>query len=99
MARYTPTELKAAVAMLEEDHDDVEDLARALLVWLHEIRADRQQWVAIVGRRGRVYCILGPFPTSSAARKAALEHGPYVGEGTGAYVMPLGPKIEEGEEQ
>ena len=72
-----PTEVKAFVAMLEDEHEDVETLAKALITELDRMRAERPFHVAVVkdGPHAPLYGV-GPFPTQAKAVKF-LETGQY----------------------
>lgn len=45
--KHRPTEVKAVVALLEQEHDDVEALAEQLLDTLLDIKWQRGAWIAL----------------------------------------------------
>lgn len=45
--RYRKTEVLALCEILEADHDDVEDLAKAIIDKLHDMRWMQRPWIAI----------------------------------------------------
>jgi len=77
MARSRPTEVKAVVALLEAEADDVEELAERIIAALDEARAKREWYVAVaripVGHGHVTYLASGPFTTRRQAFQD-LEH-------------------------
>ena len=71
--KHRPTEIKAVVNLLEQEHDDVEALAQALLDLLLDIKWKRGAYIAI--RRLRTegdhpwpdFLAHGPYPTRKQA--------------------------------
>lgn len=68
--RIRPTEVKAVAALLNEPADDVNDLAKAVIRKLDEMRATRKQYV-IVHPQGRLLSTYGPYDTVKEAEKRA----------------------------
>lgn len=72
MMRHRPTERKAVIALLEQEWDDVADLAEALLDELLELKWGRGGWI-IVHREDSAtspaYFAYGPYDTRNQAVK------------------------------
>lgn len=86
----TKTEVKALVELLEQDWDEVEDLAKALVSRLDELRASKTRYIAVMqfGRRSPLYVGVGPYPTSNAANKALAAH-PAASDATARAIVPV----------
>lgn len=71
MMRHRPTERKAVIALLEQEWDDVADLAEALLDELMELKWGRGGWVIVVRHAGTTpfYTAHGPYSTENQAVK------------------------------
>ena len=68
--RHRPTEVKAVVALLEQDHDDVEALAQELLDTLVELKWSRSGWVVVLQDPAMPTPLLyGPYATPTQARR------------------------------
>jgi hypothetical protein len=72
--RLRPKEYKAVLAMLESDHDDVEELAKNVVRMLNRMRAEEPVWVRVV-RDGTGYVMYGPYQTAEEARGDDLSVG------------------------
>lgn len=94
---YSPTQLKAALELMDQEWDDVTDLAKAVLKQHEQLEDARPKWVAIAAYKGRPYLTLGPFRSPTAARKA-LSEMPGIGPDCRAGVFPLGVTDEDDEE-
>ena len=66
-----PTEVKAAVELLEHEAEDVQALAKAIIKRLDEMRKDYDQWSVNVSIGG-VKHSMGPFGTENAAAAAVM---------------------------
>lgn len=86
MAR--PNEIKAVSALLMDPHDDITELAKAIIRAVDESRQDRTDFL-VCRRWGGLVDAFGPYPTDNAARKA-IETNKVPGiDGTRFYVVPL----------
>lgn len=73
--RLRPTEARAVLRMLEDDHDDVEELAKNIVRMLNRMRAAEPTFVRVV-RHGTGYLMYGPYASASDARSDDLSNGP-----------------------
>jgi hypothetical protein len=70
--KHRPTEVKAVIALLEQEHDSVEDLAQLLLDTLLEIKWRRGAWIAIQRHDTQVqpdFTAWGPYATRGEAER------------------------------
>ena len=68
--KHRPSEVKAVVELLEQDHDDIEELAQKILDRLMEVKWNRGPWVAIQRhRKGSWFTAFGPYPTRTQAER------------------------------
>ena len=67
--RHRPTEVKAVAALLEQEHDSVDDLAREILDLLVDIKWRRGAYCVCVLQLGQVF-LFGPFANQADARRA-----------------------------
>lgn len=66
-----PTEIRLVAGLLREEWASPEDAANAIIRALDERRAEHDKdWVIIRPNAGLIY---GPYPTQTAARKAAAK--------------------------
>lgn len=86
----TKTEVKALVELLEQDWQDVEDLAKALVSRLDELRGSKTRYVGVMqfGRRNPIYVGVGPYPGKRTAEKALMAH-PAVADATARAIVPV----------
>lgn len=94
-----PTEVKALVALLSEEHEDVEELAKTVILRLDELRKDRPQYVVgarfIRGDSTGHTMIYGPYPTPKGAEKVGTKLvAPSAGSSWGVY--RLYPEVSDG---
>jgi hypothetical protein len=70
MLQIRPTEIKAIANLLEQEHDDVEALAKLVIQTIDELRAKRETFVlAEIHPTLRVAIGIGPYATEAQARK------------------------------
>jgi hypothetical protein len=62
-------EVKAIAALLEQEHPDVDALAKAVINALDQERADRVDW-CVVTWMGPTATVYGPWPGEKSAQKA-----------------------------
>lgn len=67
--RLRPTEVKAVTALLEHEASSVEELAKAVIKTIDEMRESRDHYVVRINL-GEDFAV-GPFPTRNAAEAAA----------------------------
>lgn len=88
--RHRPTERKAVIALLEQEWEDVGDLAEAILDELMELKWHRGGWV-IVHREDSAtspsYLCWGPYDTRNQAVKDIGKR--IIATRSGARAMPL----------
>lgn len=70
--KHRPTEIKAVIKLLDQEHESVETLAVELLDLLMEIKWNRAPWIAIQRHTGPHFTAWGPYPTR---RQAELDVG------------------------
>ena len=73
--RLRPTEYRAVVAMLEQDSDDVDELAKNIVRRLNRLRAEEAVWVRVV-KHGTGVLAYGPYNTGEEARTDDQSWGP-----------------------
>ena len=73
--RLRPTEYRAVVAMLEEDSDDVDELAKNIVRMLNRLRATEPQWIRAV-KHGTGVLVYGPYQKPEDARTDDASWGP-----------------------
>lgn len=73
--RVRVAEVRAVLALLEADSDDVEELAREIVRTINRLRAAEPVWVRVV-RVGTGYVLYGPYGAAEAARKDRQSVGP-----------------------
>lgn len=69
MARHRPTELKALIALLDQEHEDVEQLAQDVLDLLMDIKWGRAPYIAIQRSSERMFVAWGPYATIGEAER------------------------------
>lgn len=67
-----PTEVRAVVKLLEQEHEDVEELAKEVIKTLDVMRSDDRLYVLAVTGSGPLE-VWGPYPTALQAVKGAPE--------------------------
>lgn len=68
--KHRPSEVKAIVALLEEEHDDVEALATAVLDLLLDIKWNRGAWIALQRyAESDHFQAWGPYATRGEAQR------------------------------
>src|SRR5213595_523167 len=83
-----PTEVKAVVELLNAPADSVDDLAKAIINTVDELRGSRVQWV-VLKRMGQHVSAWGPYPTPRKAYDAIIkEQVPRI-SGDLLFVVPL----------
>lgn len=92
MTRIRPTtkEIKALVALLQDDWDSPESLAKACIEALDDARIDRTLYVAVMQFNDKppVYMGLGPYPGARSA-KAAVSAFPGASVARAIGIVPL----------
>lgn len=107
-----PTEIKAVVALLEDEHPDVEILARLVIQTVDDLRAGRSFYTVVTQYKynldefdgyGYVTWANGIFPTANKARQAVEKgevHTMTEAQSMIVEIRPLGPTLpgEESED-
>lgn len=83
MARPRPTEVKAIVALLEGEAEDVEELAVRVIQTLDEARADRPGFIVVKAHQGQLTYAYGPWATRLQAEKGLAKGLAIEGESYG----------------
>lgn len=88
--RARPQEIKALVPLLEQDWETPEELAKALIETLDDVRAARTTYIGVMqfGEGPAWYAATGPWPGSRSAAKA-LQSDPAASLAHRAVVVPL----------
>lgn len=93
MPRPSPREIKAVTAVLDAEHDDIEEAARAVIAALDEVRSSKEQWIVVARPlAGGPYLSVGPWTTLNQAVKAStslVSAHKEPTEGTGMTVMRM----------
>lgn len=87
MARKRPTEVRGIISLLEQDWDDVADLAEAIIEKLDELRARRTQytyWMCDPNPQVAIISAYGPYDTANQAEKESKK------------LVSAGPKLSFG---
>lgn len=70
MLAIRPTEIKAIANLLEQEHDDVDTLAKLVIQTIDELRAKRETYVLCeIHPSLSVAKAIGPYATEAQARK------------------------------
>jgi len=88
----TRTEIKAMVALLEQDWESPEQLAKALITALDRERRDRKTYYAVMqfGRAPKCfYSALGPYAGRKSAENAVVKHGSISGMEFAWAIVPM----------
>lgn len=64
------SEIRKITSLLDQQWDDVEELAKAVLAEAFGMAADREQWVVVMEDKRLGTFVFGPFDTENKARKA-----------------------------
>lgn len=85
-----PLEVRALVALLEQDWETPEELAKALILELDDVRASKTSYVAVMqfGTEKPFYVGLGPYPGRKTA-EAAIRRHPSAGMATARAIVPV----------
>ncbi len=67
--RHRPTEIREVTALLEQEHEDVEQLAVDILDLLVDIKWRRGAFVVAVQQFDHLYCF-GPFANKQEAKRS-----------------------------
>ena len=70
--KHRPTEVKAVIALLEREHESVDDLAQQLLDLLVDIKWSRGGWIAIQRHDTTIqpdFTAWGPYATKGEAER------------------------------
>jgi len=67
--RHRPTEVRELIALLDREHDSVEDLAQDVLDLLMEIKWSRAPYIAIQRHSGPHFTAWGPYATRGEAER------------------------------
>ena len=66
-----PTELKKLIALLDQEHEDVESLAKQIWKLVEELQQERQQYVLLAYHPDlKLWQSAGPYATQAQAMKA-----------------------------
>jgi hypothetical protein len=86
----TKTEVKALVALLEQDWEDVEELAKALVTELDNVRASGTRYVGVMqfGMERPFYVGVGPYAGFKSALNALNSH-PAAADANYRAVVPM----------
>ena len=86
----TKTEVKALVALLEQDWEDVEELAKALVTELDNVRASGTRYVGVMqfGMERPFYVGVGPYAGFTSALNALNGH-PAAADANYRAVVPM----------
>ena len=86
----TKTEVKALVALLEQDWEDVEELAKALVTELDNVRASGTRYVGVMqfGMERPFYVGVGPYAGFKSALNALNGH-PAAADANYRAVVPM----------
>lgn len=89
--RHRPTEIKEVTAMLEQDWDDTETLAQAILDRLVEIKWARNPYVVVMRDPNALPApiLYGPYTTPTQARKDVGRRIQGVSDTTVAQIHPV----------
>lgn len=91
----TKTETEAVAALLVEGAETPEELAKAVIRRLTELREEREVYVQVLQWSPGVYSGFGPFPTRAAALKALPKNPVAQLAKLGAVVSMIGPSSFE----
>lgn len=95
--RLRPSEWRAVLALLEQDHDDVELLAKDIVRTINRLRAVEPVWVRVV-EHGSGAVLYGPYNSAEEARTDDQSWGPSKVRGrmfTASLVAPFGQPMDE----
>lgn len=71
-------EIRPIVALLEQEWDSAEDMAKAIVKALDEARASRTRYIAVMqfgSEDGKCWYVgLGPYPGGASAKRAVQRH-------------------------
>lgn len=98
--KHRPTEVRAVIALLEKEHDDVDVLAVELLDLLADMKWARGAWIAIQRHRTQHYpefTAWGPYATRGEAERDLGKRIIGVSAGEYAYFAHVQNKDTTGE--
>jgi hypothetical protein len=64
------SEVRRMVALLDSEHDDVEDLARAVLVEAWDLAAERDSFCLVAHNPGVGWWVYGPYGSETEIKRA-----------------------------